>query len=278
MINKEEEKKFIDIEKILQQKNVTWLPKFVVSYLKRIIHQKDVNEFIAKNKDLYNEDFGEAALNYIGIDAEIIGLENIPQSGGVILTANHPLGGMDAMALISKIRSHRNNMRFIVNDILLNLTNLKELFVGVNKHGKSSKESFNKVNELFASENAVCIFPAGLVSRRKKGMVRDLPWKRTFIMKAIENQTPVVPIFVSGELSNFFYNLSNFRTAIGIKTNIEMLFLVDELFKQKGKKITIVVGKPIDPKTFDKSKDQFAWAEWVKEKVYALSNQVNNVD
>ena len=275
-MGKVEEEKFIDIEKLLQQKNVTWLPKFVVAYLKRVIHQKDVNRFIAENKDVYNEDFGEAALKHIGIEAEIIGLENIPKEGGVILTANHPLGGMDAMALISKIRGRRNNMRFIVNDILLNLTNLKELFVGVNKHGKSSKESFNKVNELFASENAVCIFPAGLVSRRKKGVVRDLPWKRTFVMKAIENNSPVIPIFVSGELSNFFYNLSNFRTAIGIKTNIEMLYLVDELFKQKGKKITIVVGKPIDPKTFDDSKDQFEWAEWVKEQVYLLSNQVKD--
>jgi len=122
-MRKEEEEKFIDIEKLLQQKNVTWLPKFVVAYLKRVIHQKDVNQFIAKNKNVYNEDFGEAALKYIGIEANIVGLENIPKEGGVILTANHPLGGMDAMALISKIREHRNNMRFIVNDILLNLTN-----------------------------------------------------------------------------------------------------------------------------------------------------------
>jgi len=277
-MNKEIVEKFIDLEKLLEQKEVTWLPKFVVSYLKRVIHQEDVNEFIARNKNVYNEDFGEAALDYIGIKSKIIGLENIPKEGGVILTANHPLGGMDAMALISEIRSHRNNMRFIVNDILLNLTNLKDLFIGVNKHGKSSKESFNKVNELFASDNAICIFPAGLVSRRKKGVVRDLPWKRTFIMKAIQHQTPVVPIFVSGELSNFFYNLSNFRSAIGIKANIEMLYLVDELFKQKGKNLTIIVGKPIDPKIFeDKSKNQFEWAAYVKEQVYLLSNQLKDV-
>lgn len=268
------EKKFIDLEKLLEQKEVTWLPRFVVSYLKRVIHQKEVNEFIALNKNVYNEDFGEAALKYIGIKSKIIGLENIPKNGAVILTANHPLGGMDAMALISNIREHRNDMRFIVNDILLNLDNLKDLFVGVNKHGKSSKESFQKVNQLFASDKAVCIFPAGLVSRRKKGVVRDLPWKRTFVMKAIEHQTPVIPIFVSGELSNFFYNLSNFRSAIGIKANIEMLYLVDELFKQKGKNVTIVVGKPIDPKMFDDSKNQFEWAEFVKEQVYLLSNQV----
>jgi len=142
--------------------------------------------------------------------------------------------------------------------------------VGVNKHGTNTKESLTELNNLFASEQAVFVFPAGLVSRKKRGVVKDLDWQKTFITRSKKFERNVIPVFIDGELTNRFYRIANFRKFIGIKANIEMLYLVDELFKQRNKTITIKFGKPIPYATFDKSKTDLAWANWVREKVYEL--------
>jgi len=144
------------------------------------------------------------------------------------------------------------------------------MFQGVNKHGKTAKESMQKVNELFASDHAVFLFPAGLVSRKYNGQVRDTEWKRTFVNRAKKNNKKIVPVFIDGELSNFFYRLSNFRKRIGLKFNIEMIYLVDEMKKQSNKTVHIYFGKPIDPSTLDKSKSDKEWAAHIKNLVYTL--------
>jgi putative hemolysin len=189
------------------------------------------------------------------------------------MVMNHPLGGMDALALVDAIRERRSDVKFIVNDLLLNLEPLRDIFVGVNKHGRTKNSSLAQVEQLFSSEQLVCIFPAGLVSRKKKGIVRDLPWKKTFIKQARLNDQLIVPIHITGSLSNFFYRLANFRTFIGIKANIEMLYLVDEMYRQKGKHIHITVGKPIPASSLDKSKSDVKWAEWFREHVYELEKK-----
>lgn len=267
------DKKFIDIEKVIQTKNeklYKWLPQFLVNYIKKIVHEDDINTILKENKNLFDVDFCNQIIERFELKVVVEGIENIPKEGAVILAANHSLGGLDAMAVVSGLSKRRKDIRFIVNDILLNLENLKGLFVGVNKHGKSSKESFNSINELFDSDKAVFIFPAGLVSRKKKGEVKDLEWKRTFILKSKELQTPIVPIYIDGGLSNFFYRLSNTREKLGIKSNIEMLYLANEQFKLKGRTITLTIGKPIDPKDLDPTKSNFELAQWVKEQVYLL--------
>lgn len=266
--------KFIDIDMVIKSKNerlYKWLPQFVINYIKKTVHEEGVNTILNENKDLYNEDFCNEIVNRFNLNVVTHGLENIPKEGPVILASNHPLGGMDAMAVVSGLSKRRKDIRFIVNDILLNLDNLKELFVGVNKHGKSSKESFNNVNQLFASDKAVFIFPAGLVSRKKNGAIVDLIWKKTFILKAKEHQTPIIPIHIDGGLSNSFYRLANFREKIGIKANIEMFYLVNEQYKLENSTINITIGDPIHPKDFDPSKNNLEIAQWIKEKVYTLN-------
>ena len=267
------EEKFIDIENVIKSKNeklYKWLPQFLVNYIKRIVHEEEINGILKENKELFDEDFCNEIVDRFNLKIVVNGIENIPKEGPIILASNHSLGGLDAMAVVSGLSKRRKDIRFIVNDILLNMKNLKGLFVGVNKHGKSSKESFNNINKLFASDKAVFIFPAGLVSRRKKGVIKDLEWKRTFILKAKELQTSVIPIYIDGGLSNFFYRLSNTREKLGIKANIEMLYLANEQFKLKNRTITLTVGKPIHPKDFDPSKNNFELAQWVKEQVYLL--------
>ena len=267
--------KFIDVEKIIDGKNpaiLKWTPKFLLNYLKKTIHQEDINKVLSENKDKFDYEFCVDIIKRFNIKVEVEGVENVPKKGGCILAANHPLGGMDAIAIVTVINSYRSDIQFIVNDILLHLKNLKGMFVGVNKHGSNSKESLRSVGDLFSSDKATFVFPAGLVSRKRKGKIQDLEWKKAFITQAKKHDKVIVPVYVEGSLTNFFYNLSNFRTTIGIKANIEMLYLAKETFKQKNKTIKIIFGEPIEPSFFDKSKHDKEWAMWVKDKVYQLKD------
>lgn len=267
------EENFIDIKRLVKSKNpklARLIPGFIYRYLKRILHQNEVNDFMRRNGHLKDAAFCTQIIEEFKITTQLEGIENIPSDGGVIFAMNHPLGGMDAMALVHALKDKRNDIRFIVNDLLLNLTPLQGLFVGVNKHGTNERKLHMQMTELFSSDHAIGIFPAGLVSRKIKGQITDLEWKKTFVRYAKRNNKTIVPIFIEGKLSNFFYNLSIFRRFIGIKANIEMLYLSDELYKQKGKKIRFVVGKPIHVDQFDKEDSDEKIAEKIKTSVYQL--------
>jgi putative hemolysin len=266
--------KFIEIDKVLAEKNprlAKALPSFVISYIKKVLHQDQINDFIAVYGHLFGFDFIEKIIEEFGVQIEIKGMENVPSQGGIVLASNHPLGGLDALAMMHMLGKKRKDMRFIVNDILLSFKNLKELFIPVNKHGKSGIESVKMINAQFASDELTLVFPAGLVSRKQDGgIIKDLEWKKSFITKARQYQRDIIPVYVEGNNSNFFYNLSRWRKRLGIKANIEMFYLMDEMYKQRGKKITIYFGEPIKYSIFDKTKTDEQWANYIKELVYKL--------
>lgn len=265
--------KFIDVEGVIKQKNprlLNYLPRFILRYLKRIIHQDEVNEIIASNSDVDGVEFCHNVVEHFNIDVVVEGIENIPQHGGVMVASNHPLGGMDALALVYKFAERRSDIKFVANDILLNLEPLKNIFVGVNKHGSNASSSLRALDETMASDQVVVVFPAGLVSRKRGGQIRDLEWKKTFVTRARKHNTPIVPVYIQGGLSNFFYRLSNLREFLGIKANLEMLYLVDELFKQKNTSMRIVVGEPILAADLSDGKKDIEWAQIIKNKVYEL--------
>lgn len=270
--------KFIDVEKVISEKNprlLKTLPKFVLNYIKRVLHEQQINDFISRNGHLYDLEFIDKIIQEFGVIPVAHHLQNVPESGGIVIASNHPLGGLDAMALMQVLGTRRKDMHFIVNDILLSFKNLKNLFIPVNKHGRSGSESVNMINQQFASQEMTLVFPAGLVSRKQGGgVIRDLEWKKSFITKAKKYERNILPVYIGGVNSNFFYNLSRWRKRIGIKANIEMFYLMDEMYKQKGRKINIVFGEPINYSTFNKSKTDEQWAEYVKEKVYALASTI----
>jgi putative hemolysin len=193
-------------------------------------------------------------------------------TGRYIFVSNHPLGGLDGLVFIYELSKHFRDVKFPVNDILTNIRNLSGIFLPVNKHGAQAKEAARLIEEAYASDNQILYFPAGLCSRRKRGVIKDLQWHKSFISKSIQHRRDVVPAFFSGSNSNFFYNLANIRQFLGIKANIEMLYLADEMFKQKDKEINLVFGKPIPWETFDKTKSALEWADWVKTKSYELES------
>jgi putative hemolysin len=270
------EDKFIDLEKLIASKNpalAKWAPGFLIRYLKRILHVDEVNAFMHQHREAAGYEFSQKVIEKFNIRVVANGFEKIPREGGVIIAMNHPLGGMDAMAMITQLYPIRQDFKFVVNDVLLHLKNLNEFFVGVNKHGSNTKQALLELNELYASDHAMLVFPAGLVSRRKRGKVEDLEWKKTFVTRARKYQRNVIPVHIEGSLTSFFYRLANLRTGLGIKANIEMLYLPDELFQQNDQTLTLTVGDPIPYETFDRSKTDLEWAQWVKARLYALPPQ-----
>lgn len=268
-----EQKKFIDVHGLIVSKSprlAKWIPGFVIRYLKRILHQDEINAFLVKHHDLKNAEFCEEVVKYFNIHIELVGKENIPSDGPIILAMNHPLGGMDALALVTAIKDQRTDIKFIVNDLLMHLHNLSDLFVGVNKHGKNDQSVRQQIMELFESSEAVCIFPAGLVSRKTKGEIRDLDWKKTFVTYAAKYDQAVIPVYIDGQLSPFFYRLSRLRKFLGIKLNLEMLYLSDEMFKQRDKTIRFIFGKPLYIKDLPTISER-EQAQLVKAKVYELA-------
>ncbi len=270
--------KYIDLDKIIKEKNANlhkWLPGFVISYIKRIMHEKDINGVMSRVGHLYGLDFVNASLADLGTKVEVIGHENLPKTGGCIVAANHPLGGLDGVALMKAVGEVRSDMKFLVNDILLSVKNFQPLFLPVNKFGSNAREALKMIDEAFASDEVTLVFPSGMVSRKLPDGIADLPWQKSFISKAITHKKDVIPTYIKGRNSRFFYNLSRYRTKLGIKANLEMFYLADELFKQKGETITIQFGKPISYQTFDKSKTQEEWAKYVRAKVYDMASQNN---
>jgi putative hemolysin len=266
----------IDVEKVLYSKNPGLrkvVPKFIVRYLKRIVHQDDLNSFLETSGDLRDAELIEAGLRFLGIKARVSGKENIPLSGRYIFVSNHPLGGLDGIVFIHELSKIYRDIKFPVNDILTNIQNLSGIFLPVNKHGRQGKEAARRIEEAYASESQILYFPAGLCSRKRRGVIRDLQWHKSFITKSIQHKRDIIPAYFSGSNSNFFYNLSNFRKFIGIKSNIEMLYLADEMFRQKDHEISLVFGKKIPWQTFDSSRSAAEWAEWVKAKSYELESQ-----
>lgn len=278
---KESVEKTIDIKRILKDKmgsKARFVPCFLVAWLKKIIHEDEVNRFLWENRNLKGTEWLTACVQYLDMTLDIIGAENLPdKNDGKLYTfvSNHPLGGQDGVSLGSIIGRHYDGkFRYLVNDLLLNLPGLKPVSIGINKTGKQSRDFPRMVEAGFNSDNHLLMFPAGLNSRRINGEIHDLPWKKTFIAKSVETHRDVVPIHFSGQNSKRFYRIAKFSDRY-LPFNLAMLFLVDEMYRNVGKTFRITIGKPIPWQTFNKTKTPMEWANFVEERVYALSSNDN---
>lgn len=267
--------KEFDVRNLFHEKNpklAKWIPAFAYRYLRKITRQDFVNETIRDYGHLRGHDFSSAMMKYFNLTIKVEGEENLPDEGAYIFAANHPLGGLDGHVIMYLIGNKygRDKYKFLVNDILMNLKNLEDVMMPVNKHGKQGKLLAEQLDATFKSDVHILTFPAGMVSRKIKGQIVDLAWQKSFINKARQYQRDIIPIHMGGENSKFFYRLSTFRTFLGIKANIEMLYLINETYHHRNKIITVKYGKPIPWQTFDKSKRPIAWANWMKDLVYKM--------
>ncbi|RHJ90855.1 1-acyl-sn-glycerol-3-phosphate acyltransferase [Parabacteroides bouchesdurhonensis] len=269
--------KKIDIRQVLQEKApsaASKIPDFIVNYLIRTVHQDELNDILTRYHEEQGVDFMKQLIGYFDLSFDLIGKDNIPDSGRYIFASNHPLGGLDGICLSALIgEQFKGNIRYLVNDLLLYIDNLKSIFVPVNKHGAQGKRNAMLIEEAYASDHQIITFPAGLCSRKINGQILDLEWKKSFIQKAVEYKRDIIPVYFDGKNSNFFYRLANIRKALGVKMNYEMIYLPDEMFRCKHKTFRIYFGKPIPWQTFDNSKKPAEWAEWIKRIVYNLKKQ-----
>lgn len=267
----------IDVGKVLKDKNPglsRMIPGFVINYLRKIVHEDELNIFFRDFRELQGVELVKAGLTYLGINYKVHNKNNIPASGRNIFISNHPLGGLDGLVFILELSKHFDDIKIPSNDILMNVANMRNLLLPINKHGAQGRDAAKLIDEAYASDSQILYFPAGLCSRKKGGVICDLKWHKNFLIKAIKHKRNVVPVYFSGRNSDFFYNLSNIRTFLGIKSNFEMLYLADEMFRQKNRDLHIVFGESIPWEKFDKSKNPVEWTEWLKTRTYELATDI----
>ena len=267
----------IDVDEILRSKageKAKRIPRFVVSWLKRRLHQDQVNDFLQKVGDQEGVPWLKAVLDHLDTKVEVKGLENLPSDADgrrFTFVSNHPLGGQDGVALGYVLGTHyEGRIKYLVNDLLMFLPGLAPLCIPINKTGKQSRQFPAMVEAGFSSDKHILMSPAGLCSRRRHGVIRDLPWNKAFITKSVQHQRDVVPIYFSGRNSNKFYTIANVCKILGLKFNLAMLYLVDELFKNQHKTFEVHIGQPIPWQTFDRSRTPAQWAAYVQDIVYQL--------
>ena len=274
----------IDFRKIFEAKApklMKRMPDWLFRRIQRLLHEEDVNTILSQYGALQGVDFVHAVVNDFNLNVVTHGEEHLSVAYRPIVASNHPLGGLDGIALIGTVGNHDPQVVTPVNDFLLFIKNLQPIFIPVNKAGKgvaNRSENLRLFNETFASDRTICYFPFGLCSRKVKGgKIMDLDWKKTFVAKAREYHRDIIPTHIDGHNTNFFYNLARLRKALHIKVNIEMAFLADEFFKQRNKTLTITFGNPIPWQLFDKRYTDAEWAERLRCFSYCLPLDNNAV-
>jgi len=263
----------IDIAAVLRGKAprlARWIPSPIVEWLRRTVREKEINHILASYWDLPPQEFIRACFREWGVTYSVQGLERLDASGRYLFVANHPFGGMDGMMLADKLIDRFGDARVVVNDLLMHVEPLRPLWIPVNKYGSQNTAYARKFDEELFGDRPVLTFPAGLCSRRIGGRVTDLEWKTSFLKKAYASQRQIVPVFVEGRLSNFFYGVDRVRRALGMKFNIEMLWLPDEMFSQKGRHFRIVAGDPIPVSELQRFPSLREQAAEVRKKTYFL--------
>lgn len=270
----------LDLDKIFKNKApgiYKKTPRFVINYLKKKTHVDELNEILTVYKDKQGVDFMESVVGYFDLTLNVEGLDALLTNKRYVFVSNHPLGGLDGICLSTIIGGKFDKkIKYLVNDLLYFIKNLQPIFIPINKHGSQSKNKTQAINEAYLSDDQIITFPAGLCSRKTKDGIYDLEWKKSFIQKAVESKRDIVPIHFEARNSNFFYRFANIRESLGIKFNLEMVFLSDEMFKNKHKTFNIIFGKPIPYEYFNSSKNVQNWADEVKRISYSLKPSGND--
>ena len=267
----------INVKQTIAAKNkklAKWLPNFIIRWIEKLIHQEAMNQFLVKHGNDDAIAFAQAVIqDFAQATITVTNEEKAPKEGRYIVVSNHPLGAIDGLALISLMGKYRTDIKFPVNDLLMVLKPMHNIFLPINKHGRHNTDAAKELHNVFESNDLILYFPAGLCSRKIDGKIQDLEWKKTIIQKALTYQRDIIPVFFEGRNSERFYRIANWRKKFGIKVNLEMILLPDEMTKQKGKNFTVTFGDPIPYTTFDSSKTPKEWAAWLREQSMRLAEK-----
>ncbi len=268
----------VDLNAIIASKSerlAKYAPKFILSWLKKVIHQDELNEILRYSNGSVDVEFADKTLAWLNVKSNVkfTNRESLDPQKKYIFVSNHPLGGLDGLIMISVLGKLSGKIKFVVNDLLMNIVPMRNLFVPVNKHGRMGKEYGRMITDAYSSDAQILYFPAGLCSRLIKGEITDLQWHKNFLKQAKKYNRDIVPVHFSGRNSNFFYRLAKIRKALGIKFNFEMIFLPDEMFRQKNSIFDITIGEPIPIGTIDSSRTLDQWCLEIRKKCYELKEK-----
>lgn len=263
----------LDIEQVIKAKGgekAKRIPKFVINWFKKFIHQDFINAYLKEG--YVGVEFCEHALEYLGVEIEVVGRENLPKDGKkYTFVSNHPLGAIDGVTLGAVIgREYDGNIKYLMNDLLMNLKGMAPLGIPINKLGGQARNLPRLINEVYESDCQMLVFPAGLCSRKIDGKIQDIEWGKNFVKKSRDTGRDIVPIHFEGENSKRFYRIAKLQKILGLKFNIAMMLLPDEMYRSKGRKYKITIGKPIAVSSLDKSKSDNEWAQEIRKHVYEL--------
>lgn len=251
-----------------------FIPSSLVRRLEGIVCQERLNWLLEHNHGRQGADFCRGVFDDLNISYRILGEENLPPVSNrrVVIMSNHPLGGLDGMVLIEYFtRRYGPGVKFVVNDLLMAVKPLAGVFVPVNKHGRQSRRALELTREVFAGDDPIIVFPAGLVSRlRPDGTIRDLEWQKSFVQRAVESRRDIIPLHFGGHNSPFFYKFAKNRQRLGLKFNIEMIYLPREVFNNENAEFTVTIGKPIPWQKLKGGRDARAEAAAIRKVVYSL--------
>ena len=265
----------IDIGKIIQEKLGKKLPRFLVRLLEKLIHQDEMNEFLATDgSDKTGLEFIEATLRFLDVWVKVVGVENLKINDGAkyCFVSNHPLGGIDGLILIDIIGNKCDgNVKVVLNSLLDALPGLKPFSIPVDIAGGIPRKSLNSIHSAFESDSQILMFPAQMCSRKQHGEVKDVDWKKRFVEESIVYNRTIVPINFKGLNSKSFYNFakfSKFLSKLFRNPNLEklpMIFLPHEMLKNRGKEFTIIVGPPLfTPAELNLDKKTMSYSEMAK--------------
>ena len=262
----------IDIDKIVRSRagsKARFIPRFATNWLARFIHQDFLNTYLRTAPT--GVDFCTGTVNYLKVTLSVEGLDSLPADGRFTFVSNHPLGAIDGVALGSIIGNrYDGRIKYLVNDLLMNLEGLAPICVPINKIGKQAKGMPQAIEQVFNSDNHVIMFPAGLCSRRQPdGSIRDLEWRPTFIKQSVRTQRDIIPIHFIAQNSDRFYNVARWCKRLHLP-NIAMAYLPDEMWRAQGGHFRVIFGTPIPWQRFDRSRTPRQWAQWVQDTIYSL--------
>jgi len=265
----------IDVDSVLRTRLSTryrYIPRSVVRWLERIICQDRLNDILMKMAGHNGVDAATIALDEMGVKVEATGLDNLTE-GRFMFVSNHPLGGLDGLALISLLGHHYDrHIKFMVNDLLMAVEPLRDVFVPVNKYGSQSRANVAQIEDALQSDCQFITFPAGLCSRMQPdGSIADLTWQRSAVVQAVNYRRDIVPVYFDARNSRFFYRFAKWRKRLGIKFNIELIFLPKEMLKQQGSTLRVVIGAPVDWTTLDVTRSRQE-TERMRDIVYAMAS------
>lgn len=239
----------LQLEKLASQRWPAWfmgrrarLTRPLLQGVSRWTGLDAVAAFVAEHPHLHGLEFVEGALRFLDVRYRVDDLERqrIPLSGPCLVVANHPLGGLDALALLKLVGDLRRDVRIVANDWLAALEPLAPLLLPVRVFGgRTPGADLEQIDSDLAAGRVVIIFPAGAVARMGWTGLRDRDWRTGFVRFAARSGAPVLPVHIGGRNSLPFY------AGAALSESLGTAMLARQVFARRRRCLDIHIDRPL---------------------------------